>query len=152
MEQLASVDPVFISLDIEGTNNTGVDWGGFRLTLGTGLGSSFIESNDSDGLFFNLTPNAPVDLTGTFPVVESDPSSTLISDFLLFTGGKAKDGAGWGQWVSTNVADGIDGIIDGVATFTLRQQAVVAVPEPSTLVLFLMAGVLLTGRIRRYGA
>ena len=121
-----------IILDERVFNNTGVTWGDYHFTLGTGgFGlQPFMLSTTTDNLFFLTTgANATVNIGGNF---FNPPVGT--TDNLAFTAGSGVLPGTFTRFrVAINVPDLLDGIADGTARFTLRQQA--TVPEPTTLVL-----------------
>ena len=124
------------------TNSSNVDWAQFELSVGTGLGDSFVESDALDGLYLGLNTQE----AGTvFDITEFDDA--LEPNNALFTA-LAVPGLAMGDstdfLIDITVSDDIDGIIDGQAVFTLRQSAV-ATPEPASIALWTMLGVALAG-------
>lgn len=117
-------------------NLSGIKWEDYHFTLGTGgFGNvPFLESTEFDVLFF-LTggANAPVNIGGNFnnPPTFDEPIDP--DNLSWFAGAGVAPGTFTGFSVTINVPDGIDGMFDGTARFTLRQRA--TVPEPATLLL-----------------
>lgn len=113
-------------------NFSGEDWDTFEMELGTiGEMGEFIPSGPGDGLMFITTP-APDEETGLFTGMPEfddimDPNS------LGYVEGTHFDGAAALYWLGLSIDDDIDGVLDGKATFILRQRAPLAIPEPSTL-------------------
>ncbi len=139
---------VTIAFDKHATNNTNVTWSDFHMELGTGVGPGFVLSDEIDQLAF--VPPAPIEMNGFFPVFTSDEPLPTGPDVLWYFGSLAPgETAVW--WLAIQVPDDIDGVIDGMATFTLRQQPTVAAPEPAALSLlaFGACGLLLRRRRRR---
>lgn len=119
-------------------NSTGVDWSGYRLELGFGVGAGFVLSTPGDGLDFDDEDNSPIDfapLPADFVIV-TRPSE----DVLLASGGTLLDG----QFSGTDFIFHLD-VPDGITEFTLRQQPIL-VPEPSTLA---MLGLFSLAALRR---
>ncbi|MEM6750264.1 MAG: PEP-CTERM sorting domain-containing protein [Planctomycetota bacterium] len=123
---------------LEGVNNgTGLDFIEYRMVLGFGTGSGFVQSTDLDGLDFD-TPDEdlPPNFSTFFPTV-----SLASEDVLVATGGVFPDGA----FSLPPFAFAID-VPDGIAEFTLRQIPR-PVPEPASAALLGVA--LLFARRRR---
>jgi hypothetical protein len=112
---------VFESVD----NNTGVDWSGYNMFLGYGVGAAFVPSGPADGLDFD----AP--LFTLAPVSSALPIVGLGADVLTFSGGTHGSGAESYQ-IRVDVPD-VTTLPPGFGNFTLRQIPV-PVPEPSSLV------------------
>lgn len=136
-----SVAPVDIVMTVGGTasgateyvvienvqNSTGVDWSGYRVELGFGVGAGFVPSTAGDGLDFDDEDNSPI----TFAPGPADFVTVTrpTEDILLASGGTLLDG----QFSGTDFVFHLD-VPDGITEFTLRQQPIL-VPEPSTLML-----------------
>lgn len=125
------------------SNSTGIDWSGYTLQLGFGVGSDFVPSDSGDGLDFDAPDyNSPVDFD-PFPLF---PFPTLVTwdEDLIEVGG------GLGL-MNTQFAEPlvfpID-VPDGIERFTLRQQPI-GVPEPSSFSLLLLTGFALLRNSRR---
>ncbi len=112
---------VFESVD----NNTGVNWNGYQMYLGFGVGAAFVPSPGGDGLDFD----AP--LFTTAPTSSVMPIVALGEDSLLWSGGVQGAGAESYQF-RLDVPDLSP--FPGVGTFTIRQIPI-AVPEPSSVAL-----------------
>ena len=101
-------------------NNTGIDWNGYLILLGTGVGANFQVSPGGNGLDFD------------FPTFDLPPTSTAFSTVLpaevvlTFSNGLHSSGSQIYEF-RVDVPNGID-------SFTLRQYPS-PVPEPATLVL-----------------
>jgi len=108
-------------------NSTGVDWVGYRVELGFGVGPDFIPSTIGDGLDFDNEDNSPIN----FAPMPADFTTVTrpTEDILLATGGTLLDG----QFSGTDFVFHLD-VPDGITEFTLRQQPVL-IPEPGTLFL-----------------
>jgi len=117
-------------------NLSGVKWEDYHFTLGTGgFGNvPFLESNEVDALFF-LTggANAPINIGGNFVNPPTFDEPVDPDNLSWFAGTGVAPGSFTGFSVTIRVPDGIDGMFDGTARFTLRQRA--TVPEPATLLL-----------------
>ena len=116
-------------------NSTGVDWSGYRVVLGFGVGSSFVQSTPGDGLDFDDEDNSPINfapLPADFTTV-TRPSE----DELVASDGTLLDG----QFSGTDFVFHID-VPDGISEFTLRQQPIL-VPEPISFVLLTFAGLVI---------
>jgi hypothetical protein len=104
-------------------NNSGFNWSNYKMQLGTGTGTSFVLSPNTDQLdfdapFYDLPPTT----SGSFGSIGTTP------DELTFSGGS--QGSGAQQYVfRLDIPD-----LFQTSTFTLRQIPT-AVPEPSTLAL-----------------
>jgi|GEM_PF-1939143 len=120
-------------------NSTGVDWSGYRVILGFGVGGGFVQSSPGDGLDFDDEDNSLINfapLPADFTTV-TRPSE----DELLASDGTLLDG----QFSGTDFVFHID-VPDGISEFTLRQQPIL-VPEPaSALMLVAVGGALLRRR------
>ncbi len=116
---------VFESVD----NNTGSDWGSYKMTLGFGSGAGFVQSPAGDGLDFD----AP--FYDTPPTSSVMPNVSKSEDVLVYSGGTHASGAESYQFridVPNLSATG------ALATFTIRQEPSL-VPEPSTIALLGLA-------------
>ena len=120
---------------IEGVqNNTGLDWGSYHVELGFGNGAGFVKSTSGDGLDFD----AP-DFDSTFdfnPLPGFFPTANVTEDDIIASGGVMPDFSYAGNFVFH-----VD-VPDGVTSFTIRQSPIV-VPEPATMVLLGLGGLLL---------
>lgn len=108
-------------------NSTGVDWIGYRVVLGFGVGAGFVQSTPGDGLDFDNEDDSPI----TFDPMPADFSTVTrpSEDELVASGGTLLDG----QFSGTDFVFHID-VPDGITEFTLRQQPIL-VPEPGVLTL-----------------
>ncbi len=116
---------VFESVD----NNTGVNWNGYRMELGHGVGGLFVPSMPGDGLDFDTGPPGGNDLppvSSAMPLVARPNEDTLV-----YSAGIHGSGAETYQF-RVDVPDSLIGRPAG--RFTLRQTPL-PVPEPSSLVL-----------------
>ena len=120
---------------IEGVqNNTGLDWSGYHVELGFGNGAGFVKSGSDDGLDFD----AP-DFDSTFffdPSPGFFPGVAVTVDDVIASGGVMPDFSYAGNFVFH-----VD-VPDDIASFTIRQSPI-EVPEPATLVLLGLGGLLL---------
>ena len=116
-------------------NSTGVDWSGYRVVLGFGVGSSFVQSTPGDGLDFDDEDNSPI----TFAPLPADFTTVTrpSEDELVASDGTLLDG----QFSGTDFVFHID-VPDGISEFTLRQQPIL-VPEPISFVLLTFAGLVI---------
>jgi hypothetical protein len=112
---------VFESVD----NNTGINWDGYTMQLGFGIGGGFVPSPPLDGLDFDA-PNYD-----TPPVSSAFANVLLGEDVLSFSNGIHASGAETYQF-RVDVPDPRDWPANAAASFTIRQTPI---PEPSTLVL-----------------
>jgi len=135
---IGPVDLVFEIADTGGTteyrveegvsNSTGLDWSGYHMELGFGVGAGFVKATSGVGLDFDAPDyNSPVSL-GTFfsalPATEFDLIGTGFMPAAAFNAG---------------ILLHID-VPDGITSFTLRQSPI-AVPEPAAGLLISMFGV-----------
>jgi hypothetical protein len=107
-------------------NNTGINWAGYTMQLGFGIGPLFVPSPAFDGLDFDF-PNFD-----TPPVSSAFANVLLGEDVLVFSNGIHSSGSETYQF-RIDVPDLPDSA-GRVATFTIRQTPL-PVPEPGTLVL-----------------
>ena len=146
---IGPVDLVFDVIDTGGTveyeftegvfNNTGLDWSGYHIELGFGIGAGFVKSGSGDGLDFDAPDyDSPVDFTAGGPFF---PSVTVTEDDLI-ADGFMPDFAYAGNFIFH-----VD-VPDGITEFTLRQSPI-AVPEPSAAGLVLI-GLFGMTRIRHF--
>ena len=137
---IGPVDLVFDLIDGGGTteyiilegvsNSSGIDWTGYHIELGFGVGAGFVKSTAGDGLDFDST----VDFN---PGGFFFPTFTQTEDDLIASGGTHPDTAYAGNYVFH-----ID-VPDGISQFTLRQSPIAnPVPLPAAVWFF---GVALTG-------
>jgi hypothetical protein len=136
-------------------NFTTFKWYDFHMTIGTGSGLGFVESDEFDGLFFKDTPsplNEPGILAPGVAVFKNPPGfdDPNAPDNLWWT----VDPAGPGRlmpeqdtsfWLGANLPGNFFDA-NGMAEFTIRQHA--TVPEPSTLAIWLI-GFAGTAAVRR---
>ncbi len=148
---------LMMSIDKKITNATGKHWDELTMQIGTGVGAAFNLSSDDDNLFFkNDMTMPPMEQLGQFinpPMTDEaiDPDEfTWGSDPLVPPFGPAGEfgGVAPGEmalfWFAVSVPDNIDGVLDGMASFTIRQWVTQAVPEPSS---FVVAGIALVGLV-----
>ncbi|MBK8913518.1 MAG: choice-of-anchor F family protein [Phycisphaerales bacterium] len=119
----------------EGVNNsTGLDWSGYHLELGFGVGSGFVKAAAGGGLDFDApdfnSPNTFGPFFTGLPPTELDLIATGFMPHAAFASG---------------ILFHID-VPDGITTFTLRQSPI-AVPEPTSIAGLLI--VLVLGRRAR---
>ena len=124
------------AIDITVFNDSGLDWPGFELILGTGLGGAFAASTPGDTLSFSepFSSTPPSETTAFFADLLIDEDRLLFSNGLLPAGQTAQFTA----YVT------VDDLSDN--PFTLRH---VAVPEPSSLALLGLGVLSLLGARRR---
>lgn len=148
--EVTMTDPggsAIFALDKVVKNFSGEDWDTFEMELGTkGPMGEFVPSGLGDGLMF-LTIPPPSEETGLFtgmPVFDDmmEPNSLGYSDGTHFDGATAL------YWLGLGIDDAIDGVLDGKATFILRQVAPLTIPEPNAL---LLANALMLGLTARRG-
>lgn len=120
-------------------NSTGIDWSGYRVVLGFGVGAGFVQSTPGDGLDFDDEDNSTI----VFDPMPADFSTVTrpSEDELVASGGTLLNG----QFSGTDFVFHID-VPDGITEFTLRQQPIL-VPEPGSLTLLSL--VALAGLRRR---
>lgn len=150
---IGPVDLVFDVVDTGGVteyfftegvqNNTGLDWSGYHLELGFGVGSEFVKSTAGDGLDFDSPDfNSTIDF---YPGGFFFPTYTALEDDLIAGGGIMPDFAFAGNFLFH-----VD-VPDGITSFTLRQSPI-PVPEPGTFTLTALGLLGLTAyRKRRLG-
>jgi hypothetical protein len=117
---------VFESVD----NNTGMDWGSYRMELGYGLGAAFVKSTAGDGLDFDAPHYDLPPTSSAMPLVGLPDEDTLV-----YSGGTHSSGAE--SYVFRIDVPDIS-TFDHFSRFTLRQVPL-AVPEPSTIALLGLA-------------
>jgi len=127
----------------EGVNNsTGLDWSGYRVELGFGVGADFVLSTPGDDLDFDSPDfDSGTDFSAFFTSV------TENVDDIFATGGLFPNL----MFTSPMFRFSID-VPDGITEFTLRQRPIAAaVPEPSTALLACLgfAGMLLRTRRKK---
>lgn len=122
-------------------NSTGVDWSGYRVELGFGVGGSFVQSTAGDGLDFDDEDNSAI----VFDPMPADFSiiSRPNEDVIIASGGTLLNS----EFSGTDFIWHID-VPDGISEFTLRQQPVL-VPEPGSAAVLLLAGAALIRRRAR---
>ncbi len=105
-------------------NGTGIDWSGYRLELGFGVGADFVPSTSGDGLDFDFPDqNSGADFTTFFSTL------TENEDELIASGGLFPAGA----FTTPPFFFSVD-VPDGITAFTIRQQPI-PVPEPASIAL-----------------
>jgi hypothetical protein len=133
-------EDVMISIDKDVLNRTGKHWTDFHMELGRGIGAAFVQSDETDFLFFKDQP-PPISSDGKFmnPPKQDDPTApdSLWWDWNppVNPGVKPEELARF--WLGINVPREM--FVDGMATFTLREHA--SVPEPAAMLL-VVAGLL----------
>ncbi len=139
-----------LAIDKKVTNFTPFKWTDFHFEIGTGVGENFVRSNEADQMFFKTDP-APIEELGVFknPPMQDEPADP--DALWWFDDPPAYPGVFPGEmaqfWAGIQVPDNIDGVVDGMASFTIRQ--IVTIPEPGTLLL-LTAGIVLLSVARRF--
>jgi len=127
-------------------NNSGAAWTGFRFEIGFRRGPAFRVSSLPDDLDFDAPTFDP------FPVASALSAVATQPDVLQWSGGTVIPVGTSTFSFSIDVPDGLSQWHpDGLNAFTLRQVPVTAtvVPEPATLVLLLVAGVVAcVGQVR----
>ena len=119
------------------SNSTGLDFIEYRMILGFGTGSGFVQSTPGDGLDFDFPDNdLPPDFSTFFSTV------TASEDVLIATGGVFPAGA-----FSTPPFQFAIDVPDTFAEFTLRQVPR-EVPEPASALLLTGPALLLARRAR----
>ncbi len=120
-------------------NGTGIDWSGYRVELGFGVGADFVPSPSGDGLDFDFPDqNSGADFSTFFtdPLIENE-------DELIASGGVFPAGA----FTTPPFFFSVD-VPDGITSFTIRQQPI-PVPEPVSASLVSVLGLgALTRRTR----
>ncbi|MGD1978625.1 MAG: choice-of-anchor F family protein [Akkermansiaceae bacterium] len=119
-------------------NSTGVDWIGYRVELGFGVGDDFVPSTVGDGLDFDDEDNSPI----TFSPMPADFTTVLrpIEDELVALDGTLLAG----EFSGTDFVFHID-VPNGITEFTLRQRPIL-IPEPGVTA---MLGLLSLTALRR---
>ncbi len=142
---IGPVDLVFDLIDDGGTteyiilegvsNSSGIDWTGYHIELGFGVGAGFVKSTAGDGLDFDAPDfDSTVDFN---PGGFFFPTFTQTEDDLIASGGIHPDTAYAGNYIFH-----ID-VPDGISQFTLRQSPIAnPVPLPAAVWFF---GLALTG-------
>lgn len=121
-------------------NSTGVDWSGYRVILGFGVGGSFVQSTAGDGLNFDDEDDSPMNFAPGFM-----DFTTVVKpneDVIEASGGDLLAG----QFSGTDIVFHID-VPDGITEFTLRQEPI-AIPEPGSAALLLLTAGLAMRRRR----
>jgi len=139
---------VMISLDKDVTNNSGVRWLDFHMSVGTGVGSAFTAT---DGLIFKTAPEPinEIPVTGAGVQAFDNPAEMTPTDLWWFA--SQRPGLGDGEttafWFAITVPDALFDA-NNMAVFTLREHA--SIPTPGAIATLLAAGGLgLTRRRRR---
>ncbi len=118
-------------------NGTGIDWSGYRLELGFGVGSAFVPSTSGDGLDFDYPDqNSGADFSTFFSTL------TENEDELIAGGGVFPAGA----FTTPPFFFSVD-VPDGITAFTIRQQPI-PVPEPAGIALLSAMGLAALNRRR----
>jgi len=122
------------------SNSTGLDWSGYRIELGFGVGTDFVLSTASDDLNFDSPDfDSGTDFSAFFTSV------TENEDDIFATGGLFPNL----MFTFPMFQFSID-VPDGITEFTLRQRPIAAlVPEPSTALLASLGFAVLFTRTRR---
>ncbi len=127
----------------EGVNNsTGLDWIGYHVELGFGVGVDFVKSVDGDGLDFDAPDyNSDFDFN-PFPGIFPD---VLVTQHDIIASGGVLPHMAFAGYFRFHVD-----VPDGITSFTIRQSPI-AVPEPSAFALTLLGavGLVLYGRRRK---
>lgn len=118
-------------------NATDFDVTRFLIQIGKGVGSGFTLSDEFDQLYIDDAP-APNDASGFLPNITKDEA--FDPDEVAFHGGTLFQGDISRFLFSVEIPDNIDGINDGMATFTLRQLASIPTPHAFAGGLLLLAG------------
>ena len=121
-------------------NSTGVDWSGYRVVLGFGVGGSFVQSTAGDGLDFDDEDNSAI----IFDPMPADFSTITrpSEDEIVASDGTLLDG----EFGGTDFNFHID-VPDGITEFTLRQQPIL-VPEPGSAAALILIGASMIRRRR----
>ncbi|MEM8864502.1 MAG: choice-of-anchor F family protein [Planctomycetota bacterium] len=148
-DDIGPVDLEFTVVDNDGTteyrfregvnNGTGVDWTGYRLELGFGVGADFTPSPSGDELDFDAPDyNSVADFTLFFATtIENE-------DVLLATDGLMPAGA-----FSFPPFEFTVDVPNGIERFTIRQTPIPErIPEPATGLLVIIGGTCLLRRRR----
>ena len=140
-------DDVVIGIDKFVKNRTGVQWGAFRIELGTGIGDGFVPSDAEDSLFIVSDPMAK-EVTSFY----NDPPGRDFpnSDYLQWTSDGVTrfgqdDGDRAGFWFGVHIPEELfepDPHDSDYwrARFTLRQHT--GVPEPASGLLLVVGSVM----------
>ncbi len=134
--------PTQISVDKNVLNGSGIDWAAFAVDVQ--------ENPDADNLQGDPTFSGAQDSSGNFSGVNG-----IGTEHLDFVSGLLADGDSSALWLGINIpgANGIDPV-SGLPSyeFLITQQAT-AVPEPASIAIWSLLGLILTGfgyfRIRR---
>jgi hypothetical protein len=113
------------------SNSTGLDFDQYQVQLGFGSGASFVLSSPGDGLDFDAPDfNSPASFSTFFSTV------SVSEDTILATDGLMPNGAFSIPYFEFSID-----VPDGISSFTLRQFPT-AVPEPGTVMLLLLGGMM----------
>lgn len=144
-QAIGPVDLVFHLIDSGGTteyafiegvsNGTGIDWNGYHLELGYGVGDDFVKSTSDDGLSFDAPDyNSPF----IFPAF----STVDVSEHDVIASGGIIPAFAYAAGIIFHID-----VPDGISSFTLRQSPL-PVPAPGAPVLALIGGLAATRRRR----
>lgn len=142
----SSTGPVKIELEKDVVNASGFDWTDFHMELGFGTGDNFVPISGTPlaGLLSFGDAPPPADVSGAFDLTGFGPG-TQWYDGSLPQGGIANF---WMLICIDPLLDELDGTLDGMTTFTLRQYA--TVPEPASgLLMFAGLALIQAAALRR---
>lgn len=145
-QAIGPVDLVFHLIDSGGTteyafiegvsNGTGIDWNGYRLELGYGVGDDFVKSTSGDGLSFDAPDyNSPF-IFPAFSTVDVSEHDVIASGGIIPAFAYA-----------AGIVFHID-VPDGISSFTLRQSPL-PVPAPGAGIIGALSLLVVSPRRRR---